>query len=111
MFCAFEGEPLILRLYGKAKAVHPRDAVWAELSSLFPNVPGARQIYDLDVDLVQTSCGFAVPFLDFKEPRDTLEQWAGRKGDEGLQEYWENRNQVSLDGKPTKIIVEEPAAT
>jgi hypothetical protein len=111
MFCAFEGEPLILRLYGTAKVVHPRDSVWAELAALFPQIPGARQIYDLEVDLVQTSCGLAVPFFDLNEPRDSLEQWADRKGDEGLQEYWEGRNQVSIDGKPTQIIVEEPATT
>jgi hypothetical protein len=61
MFCAFEGLPLILRLYGTARVIHPRDAEWAELYALFPPLPGARQIFDLSVDLVQTSCGQAVP--------------------------------------------------
>ena len=98
-------------MYGKAKVVHPRDAEWHELSSVFPSIPGARQIFDVKIELVQTSCGFAVPLFDFKEQRDTLEQWAFGKGDEGLQEYWKGRNQVSLDGKPTEIVIEEPAAT
>lgn len=110
MFCSFEEKPLILRLYGKAKAVHPRDSQWGELYSLFPKTPGARQIFDMDVETVQTSCGFAVPLFEFQGHRDTLKQWAENKGENGLQDYWEGRNQVSIDGKPTEIIVQEPAA-
>ena len=108
MFCAFEGSPMILRLYGRAKAIHPRDPEWNELSPLFPPIPGARQIFDMQVDLVQTSCGNAVPLFDFNEQRDILEQWAERKGKEGLQEFWESRNHVSIDGKPTRIFAQEP---
>ena len=104
MFCAFEGDPLILRLYGHALAFHPHDAEWDSLISLFPMIPGARQIIDMSVDLVQTSCGFGVPFLDFKAERDQLEKWAEKKGLEGIRKYWEEKNQASLDGKPTGII-------
>ena len=108
MFCAFEGSPMILRLYGRATVVHPRDPEWRKLFPLFPPIPGARQIFDMHVDLVQTSCGNAVPLFDFNEQRDILEQWAERKGEEGLQDFWETRNQVSIDGKPTRILAQEP---
>jgi len=69
MFCSFEGKPLILRVYGKARAIHARDEEWAEWSALFPEYPGARQIFLLDVDSAQTSCGFAVPNYQYQEDR------------------------------------------
>lgn len=104
MFCAFEGDPLILRLYGHARALHPRDPEWSTLLPLFPNLNGARQIVDVAIDLVQTSCGMGVPLLDFKAGRDQLEKWADKKGTQGIQAYWEEKNQISLDGKPTYIL-------
>ena len=110
MFCAFEGSPLILRLFGHAKVLHARDPQWDELYSLFPPIPGARQIFDMHVDLVQTSCGTGVPYFDFREERDDLKHWAERKGEQGLQEFWEGRNQASIDGRPTRIVIPETAA-
>lgn len=104
MFCAFEGDPLILRLYGHARALHPRDPEWSTLLPLFPNLNGSRQLVNVAIDLVQTSCGMGVPFLDFKSGRDQLEKWADKKGAQGIQEYWEEKNQISLDGKPTHIL-------
>ncbi len=101
MFAAFEGAPMILRLYGSAKAIHQSDVQWSELYENFPPNPGARQIFELQVDLVQTSCGMAVPFFDYVEEREQLNQWAVKKGDEGIREYWRDRNQVSLDGVST----------
>ena len=106
MFCAFEGDPLVLRLYGHARIFHPRDAEWDSLLTLFPAIPGARQIIDMSIDLVQTSCGFGVPFFEFKAERDQLEKWAEKKGPEGIRQYWEEKNQISLDGKPTGIVAE-----
>ncbi|MDO8465811.1 MAG: pyridoxamine 5'-phosphate oxidase family protein [Gallionella sp.] len=103
MFCSFEGAPLILRLYGQAQALHPRDADWNDLTQFFPAIPGARQIIDVSIDMVQTSCGWAVPLFDFKAERDQLERWAENKGPEGIRKYWEESNQQSIDGKPTGI--------
>lgn len=103
MFAAFEGAPMILRLYGTAKAVHPTDAAWDELYSNFPPNPGARQIFDMQVDLVQTSCGMAVPFFDYVQEREQLNQWAEKKGEQGIRDYWRDRNQESIDGLPTGI--------
>ena len=106
MFCAFEGKPTILKLYGKARAIHPRDAEWEKLVQKFPTTPGARQIFELDIDLVITSCGMAVPFFDYKEERGQLNNWAEKKGTEGLNDYWLEKNKISLDGKPTGITGE-----
>ena len=104
MFVAFEGKPMILRLYGKAKVVHKNDSEWEGLLSLFKPIPGARQIFDLTVDHVQMSCGMGVPFFDYVEERGQLKNWAITKGEEGLKEYWRDKNQESLDGKPTNIM-------
>lgn len=106
MFCAFEGNPIILRLYGQAKVYHPRDAAWGELISHFPPLAGARQIFELSVELVQSSCGFAVPLYEYKGQRQILLDWADKKGQEGIQEYWQEKNQQSLDGKKTGILGE-----
>lgn len=103
MFCSFDKQPLILRLYGHAKVVHPRDDAWSSLGGHFPEYTGARQIFELDVDLVQTSCGFAVPMYELVDERMTLKNWADKRGREGVEEYWQEKNTVSLDGKTTGI--------
>jgi len=104
MFCAFEGSPLILRLYGRARVFHPRDAGWRSLYALFDPIPGARQIFDMEIELVQTSCGMGVPRYDYAGDRDELVEWAARKGETGLREYWSRKNRNSLDGEPTYIL-------
>jgi Pyridoxamine 5'-phosphate oxidase len=69
MWCAFEGNPMILRAYGNATVVHPRDPGWDTLAQLFPALPGTRQIFDLTVNLVLRSCGMGVPFFEFRGAR------------------------------------------
>lgn len=103
MFAAFNRAPMILRLYGTATAVHHNDGAWAELSSHFDETPGARQIFDLSVDLVQKSCGQAVPLFDFVGERDDLKKWAINKGPDGVKKYWQVKNAESLDGRATGI--------
>ncbi|HEY8938997.1 MAG TPA: pyridoxamine 5'-phosphate oxidase family protein [Cellvibrio sp.] len=105
MFAAFEGAPMILRLYGTARAIHKHDSGWAELYAHFPDNVGARQIFDLSVDLVQTSCGMAVPFFEYVEEREQLNQWAVKKGEAAIHEYWKEKNQLSLDGEPTGMVI------
>lgn len=104
MFCAFDGPPVILRLYGRAKAVHKLDPEWPEIFSLFTPLPGARQIFDMAIDLVQTSCGMAVPYLSYTGERELLNEWAVKKGEDGLRRYQADKNQLSLDGIPTHIV-------
>jgi hypothetical protein len=104
MFCSFDKKPLILRLYGKAQVIHPRDDSWQELISLFPEYVGARQIFELDIDMVQTSCGYAVPYYELLGERDMLVKSANKKGPEGIKSYWQEKNQLSLDGKNTGVL-------
>lgn len=103
MWCSFTTRPLILRAYGTARAVHHGDPDWSALAALLPDQPGARQIFDVAIDLVQSSCGFAVPFMDFREDRPVLKSWAENKGPEGLATYWDTRNRETIDGLPTGI--------
>lgn len=104
MFCAFDGPPLILRLYGRARVVHHNDAEWAALYAQFRPLPGARQIFDLAIERVQTSCGMGVPLMDYRGERGALEAWAEKKGETGLRDYWAQKNQASIDGLPTHIV-------
>ncbi len=114
MFCAFEGPPMILRLYGTGRVL-PRgsQAYAAHLNTVFAGQepPGARQIIALDVQSVQTSCGFAVPVMNFDHDRHTLEEWATRKGPDGIDAYWRERNVATIDGIPTGMAEAlQPAA-
>ncbi|NME71606.1 pyridoxamine 5'-phosphate oxidase family protein [Flammeovirga aprica] len=104
MFCAFEGKPLILRLYGTANIYHQRDEQFHQYADLFPENIGTRQIIEMDVDLVQTSCGFGVPLMDYKEDRTILNDWAKKQGEDKIKDYWKEKNSKSIDGFETKIF-------
>lgn len=104
MFCAFEGKPIILRLYGEASVYHKRDAFWKDHIGLFPHIPGGRQLILLKINMVQTSCGMGVPLMDYKKERLLLESWAEDKGEEGIKDYWALKNTITLDGLPTDIF-------
>ena len=104
MFCAFEGPPMILRLYGRARVIHLNDPEWAAFYAQFKPLPGARQIFELAITHVQRSCGMGVPLMEYQGERGAIEAWAERKGDAGLQEYWALKNQTSIDGLPTGIV-------
>lgn len=107
MWCSFDADPLILRLYGRGRAVRRQDAAWAELRTHFPALPGERQLIVLDVDAVQTSCGYAVPTYTYVGERETLARWAEKKGPVGLLDYWREKNQVSIDGLPTGLLEDQ----
>lgn len=104
MFCSFDKAPLILRLYGTGRSVYPHDEEWDKYSGLFKPIPGARQVIVVDIDSVQTSCGFAVPFYEFKGERQALRKSAETKGEEGLAEYRREKNAISIDGLPTGLL-------
>jgi len=104
MFCSFDKKPLILRIYGQAESIHPRDSDWQQMTELFEPFPGTRQFFKLKVELVQTSCGFGVPFYDYQGERETLLKWAENKGPEGIKDYWQNNNVISLDGIKSNIF-------
>lgn len=104
MMNAFEGAPMILRLYGNAKAVHVRDDDWAKYAALFPTMPGIRQFIVLELEKVMTSCGFGVPVMEYRGDRKELTNWAEKKGEDGLSAYQLEHNWVSLNGKPTGLL-------
>lgn len=103
MFCAFDGPPNILRLYGKGYTVLPADSEWKALSPLFELQLATRQIIVVDVHKVQTSCGFSVPLYEYTGERDHAQKWALKKGPEGLEEYKKEKNRISLDGLHTSL--------
>ncbi|TNF22030.1 MAG: pyridoxamine 5'-phosphate oxidase family protein [Rhodobacteraceae bacterium] len=103
MWCSFTKRPLIMRAYGTARAVHLSDPDWGAMIAHFSAPLGARQVFDLSIDLVQTSCGYAVPFMDYAGERDTLTRSYGDKDDAGLRSYWELKNSKTIDGLPTGI--------
>lgn len=103
MFCSFDTQPLILRLYGTATMISSNDLAWDEAVADFDDFIGARQIFELTVELIQTSCGYAVPHYDFKGERETLNKWSANKTRQGIVEYQQANNRLSLDQKPTGL--------
>ncbi|MDA7963092.1 pyridoxamine 5'-phosphate oxidase family protein [Ruegeria sp.] len=103
MWCSFTTRPMILRTYGTAHTLHVGDDGWDDLSGLFPDHRSARQIYDLSIDLVQTSCGYAVPFMEYVSDRDTMQKWVDDKSDDDIRAYWTKKNRHTIDGKPTGV--------
>ena len=103
MFCAFEGDPKVLRLYGRATSHQEGSEVWEAHIGRFPILPGARQIILMQVEQVASSCGFGVPLFDYQGQREMLPQWAEKKGKKGLEKFRQERNSRSIDGKPTDI--------
>src|ERR1700744_2245949 len=109
MFCSFERQPLILRLYGAATEIQPAQPEWDQHIGLFTPMPGARQIFDMTVDLVQTSCGYGVPFMQYADDRPLMGPWADKKGPDGLAAYQREKNRTSIDGFPTGLRVPDGA--
>jgi hypothetical protein len=103
MFCAFQGKPLILRLYGQGKTILPDSPDWDSLARHFSPILGTRQIIAADIDRVQTSCGSGVPLYSYQQQRDVIIHWAETKGADGLEKYHQQKNQTSLDGLPTPL--------
>ena len=103
MWCAFEGPPQILRVYGRGRAIHADDDEWSTCAQQIPAVLGARQYFSIDVDLVLESCGYAVPQMDYRADRSALMEWAEAHGEEGIRAYQAAKNTQSLDGLPTGL--------
>lgn len=100
MFCAFENPALILRIYGRGRPVLPQDADWDDLAHHFQMLPGTRQIFDIAVDSVQTSCGWGVPVMEYERERETLKKAHRQTEPEAWLARAAGRNR-SIDGLPT----------
>ena len=100
MFCAFYGPPRIVRLHGTGRVVLIDEPGFAELAPSFSReiTVGVRSIIDVDVHRVSDSCGYGVPLMSPGGFRPTMDEWAERKGPDGIRRYWAEKNAASLDG-------------
>jgi len=106
MMCSFDSAPLIFRIYARGRSVQPADADWTQLRPLFgPTLPGERQLILAEIETIQTSCGFGVPFFDYTGERSTLLDYAEKKGPAGMAAYRAEKNLRSIDDLPTGLIV------
>ncbi|MEM6385808.1 MAG: pyridoxamine 5'-phosphate oxidase family protein [Pseudomonadota bacterium] len=106
MFCAFEGDALILRVYGKAVVVHPRDPEWADAIADFPTMAGSRQVIEVNIEAVQTSCGTGVPVMRFDKDRvdNELLPFYEDMGPDSVKDYWRRKNTETIDGFETGLF-------
>jgi hypothetical protein len=108
MFCAFEGPPFILRLYGKGEVLELDNPDFDALNKRFAPALGVRSIIRVRLTRIQVSCGYGVPLYDFVKPRDTLPRWAERKGEQGIVEFKREHNVRSIDGLPALEVFDRP---
>jgi hypothetical protein len=103
MWCAFKGEPRILRAYGTARTHSAGSDFWERHINLFPEYAGSRQLVEVQVSSVLISCGMGIPLMEYAGEREQLEPWASGLGSEGMHAYRQAKNTQSLDGHPTDI--------
>ena len=111
LFCAFEGRPRILRLYGRGRAIEPGDSNWPAVAERFPVMNGRRAVIVLEVDRIADSCGYAVPRYEYVSDRTQLNDWCEKKGPEAIEDYKARKNRTSIDGLPglRSVATAEPA--
>lgn len=102
MFCAFSGPPRIVRLHGRGRAVLAGSPEFGSAAQPFPGADGTgvRSVVVVDVERISDSCGYGVPFMDFEAHRPTMDEWSARKGRDGVERYWTEKNATSVDGLP-----------
>ena len=108
MFCAFDRSALIMRLYGRGTPVLPQDARWDELAARVEPRPGTRQIFEIAVDTVQTSCGWGVPYMALERERQTLNKYHAKFAPEDMLAVYARENAASIDGLPARVPTEIP---
>ncbi len=100
MFCAFEGPPKIVRLYGIGEVIREDEQRFAELASLFPAHRGMRAVIVIHISRVADSCGYGVPEYGYLGSREQLDKWTNHKTDEEIESYRKEKNSQSIDGLP-----------
>lgn len=103
MFNSYSRNPLILRLYGQGRVIRPHHADFEKIAQSFPADGDRRQIILMDIESVQTSCGYGVPVMEMVGERDTLKKWAAAKGADALKQYQQDKNSQSIDGFDTGL--------
>ena len=102
MFCNFQQPAQILRIYGRGEPVVPWDGKWEELATHFTLLPGTRQIFDIAVESVQTSCGYGVPLMTLESERPTLVKYHAQ-ADPAVWAGKARSHKQSIDGLPLKV--------
>jgi hypothetical protein len=100
LFCAFEGPPRLVRLYGRGEVVEPGDADFEALAARFPSNVSSRAVIRVALDRIADSCGYGVPLFRYVEERKQSDEWAAKKGVEGMRAYRAEKNAASIDGLP-----------
>jgi len=108
MFCSFDSNARIARIYGRGVVIHPDHGRWPELVANFPRLAGVRQVMEISVESAMTSCGYAVPRMRELTPRDTLEKYWTKKGEQAKEESIQKHNLRSIDGLPTGMPETKP---
>jgi len=98
MFCAFDGAPRIVRLYGRGNVVEPGAIEFDQLVSKFPDRMATRSFIRVELTRVADSCGFGVPKFEYLGERDSLTTYADELGIEKLEAYRAENNRQSVDG-------------
>lgn len=98
MFMAMEGKAKILRLYGEGTAVSFNQPEFAELFAMFDGYDRARSVIKVNVTRIADSCGWAVPFYEFKGERDQLLRSNDNRTMDAWEEHRFNTNGESIDG-------------
>lgn len=100
MFCAFDGPPNVVRLYGAGRVVTVYDEEYDALAARFTELPGARAVVVVDVERISDACGWGVPLMSYVGERELLQPFFERKGVEGSADYRRRKNRRSVDGLP-----------
>lgn len=108
MWCAFEGDPNIVRVYGTGSFVESDDGGFDELLAQFDladdTVASVRAIITVDVEFATDSCGYVVPEMTQTARRDKLFTTADKlievNGETAIRQYTDRKNATSIDGLP-----------
>jgi len=100
MFCAFDGDPDVVRLHGRGRVVSRYDAAYADLAGRFTDLPAARAVIVVDVERVSDSCGWGVPLMTYAGDRTRIHDTFGPKPEAELAAYRRRHNTLSIDGLP-----------
>ncbi len=100
MFCAFEGAANILRLYGRGEVCAFDQPSFAAKMKMFPAFTRARSVITVAIERIADSCGWGVPFFDYRAERDQLRRYVVSRSDEDWAARRYDSNATSIDGLP-----------
>lgn len=101
MFCSFERQSNIVRLFGRGRHLRPDSAEFHEYARHFSfEHPSPRGIVVVEVDSTQDSCGYSVPYMDFRDERAVLDRVHGPRPAHVWAQRVAEVNNKSIDGLP-----------